>query len=361
LQGIKRQSSKLGPINVLQTYAQGPADIELFTTDSCTPLNYLSYSELLLAFPSGSVPQQPFDLKSVQWQLQSATAPGSKRLVHLAVLVPASSSSNLVQPAAACAAITFGQLDLQQDASKAVLQGYEQQHNKAVNSHFNSISKQQRPPRNGSMASSGDGFGNRQKRQQLLMQDEYEHSGDEGALQQYQHGSSGSPGNGFYANGKSSQHSPQKQQQQHSQDGSQEHERRKFTRNLLNANNKKESLERYKAIISLIESCKRRLAALPQLQQPGASPASISWGCEPACSLLQAVLDVGEALASFGNSHFPEHSNEGRAILAGDYRALLRQYLSQFGFMFAAATKEQLPHDLQVSAERRCELLLLLL
>ncbi|WIA17552.1 hypothetical protein OEZ85_014379 [Tetradesmus obliquus] len=301
-QGIKRQSSKVGPVNVLQTYAQGPADIELFTTDSCAPLSYLSYSELLLAFPSGSVPQQPFDLKS---------------------------------------------FDLQQDASKAFLQGYEQQHSNAANSHFNSISKQQRPPRNGSMASSGDGSGNRHKRQQLLTQSDYEHSGDEGALQQYQHGSSGSPGNGFYANGKSSQHSPQKQQHQRSQDGAQEHERRKFTRNILNANNKKESLERYKAIISLIESCKRRLAALPQLQLPGASPASISWGCEPACSLLQAVLDVGEALASFGNSHFPEHSNEGRAILAGDYRALLRQYLSQFGFMFAAATKEQLPHDLQ--------------
>jgi hypothetical protein len=286
----------------------------------------------------------------VQWQLQSATAPGSKRLVHLAVLVPASNSSEYTQPPA-CAAVTSGQFDLQQDASKAVLQGYEQQHNKAANSHFNSISKQQRPPRNGSMASSGDGFGNRHKRQQLLLQDEYDHqSGDEGALQQYQHGSSGSPGNGFFANGKSSQHSPQKQQQR-SNDGSHEHERhRKFTRNLLNASSKKESLDRYKAIISLIESCKRRLAALPQLQQPGASPASITWGCEPACSLLQAVLDVGEALASFGNSHFPEHSNEGRAILAGDYRALLRQYLSQFGFMFAAATKEQLPHDLQVCA-----------
>jgi hypothetical protein len=268
--------------------------------------------------------------------------------VHLAVLVPASSSSDNQQPST-CVALTSGQFDLQQDASKAILQGYEQQSNRAVNSHFNSISKQQRPPRNGSMASSGDGFGTRQKRQQLLMQDDFEHSGDdEGALQQYQHGSSGSPGNGFFANAKSSQQSPQKQHQR-SQDGTQEHERRKFTKNLLNASNKRESMERYKAIMSLIESCKRRLAALPQLQQPGANPASIQWGREPACSLLQAVLDVGEALASFGNSHFPEHSNEGRAILAGDYRALLRMYLSQFGFMFAAATKEQLPHDLQVS------------
>lgn len=60
------------------------------------------------------------------------------------------------------------------------------------------------------------------------------------------------------------------------------------------------------------------------------------------------MLDVGEALASFGNCHFPEHSNEGRAILAGDYKALLRRYLSSFGFMFAQPTKEHLPHDLQV-------------
>lgn len=69
---------------------------------------------------------------------------------------------------------------------------------------------------------------------------------------------------------------------------------------------------------------------------------------------MQSVLDVGEALASFGNCRFPEHSNEARAILAGDYRALLRQYLSQFGFMFAAPMKEQLSHDLQVGWVRCC-------
>lgn len=68
--------------------------------------------------------------------------------------------------------------------------------------------------------------------------------------------------------------------------------------------------------------------------------------------VLQSVLDVGEALASFGNCHFPEHSNEGRAILAGDYKALLRRYLSSFGFMFAQPTKEQLPHDLQVGSQQ---------
>lgn len=124
-------------------------------------------------------------------------------------------------------------------------------------------------------------------------------------------------------------------------------ERRKFTRNLLSANNKKESLERYKAIMSLIEACKRRLDV-----QLGPSTALVvadaAWGAEPLVSLMQAVLDVGEALASFGNCHFPEHSNEARAILAGDYRALLRQYLSTFGFVFAQPTAQQLSHDMQV-------------
>ena len=78
--------------------------------------------------------------------------------------------------------------------------------------------------------------------------------------------------------------------------------------------------------------------------------AEAAWAQEPLVSLLQSVLDVGEALASFGNCHFPEHSNEARAILAGDYRALLRQYLSSFGFAFAQPTKQQLAHDMQVCA-----------
>lgn len=159
-----------------------------------------------------------------------------------------------------------------------------------------------------------------------------------GAIQSYHHGAAAAAGAGsgpstMFANG------------QH-QD---ELERRKFTRNLLSANNKKESLERYKAIMSLIEACKRRLEV--QLGPAAASTvlAEASWGAEPLVSLMQAVLDVGEALASFGNCHFPEHSNEARAILAGDYRALLRQYLSTFGFAFAQPTKQQLTHDMQVS------------
>lgn len=158
-----------------------------------------------------------------------------------------------------------------------------------------------------------------------------------GSIQAYQqqHGSAaaGQHMHGMYANG-NGQH----------QD---ELDRRKFTRNLLSANNKKESLERYKAIMSLIEACRRRL----ELQLGPAAAAAVlaeaAWAQEPLVSLLQSVLDVGEALASFGNCHFPEHSNEARAILAGDYRALLKQYLSSFGFVFAQPTKQQLTHDMQ--------------
>lgn len=158
-----------------------------------------------------------------------------------------------------------------------------------------------------------------------------------GSIQAYHHGAAAAAGAGhgpsaLYSNG------------QHYGDV----EDRKFTRNLLSANNKKESLERYKAIMSLIEACKRRLELHLGPAAAAAVLADAAWAQQPLVSLLQSVLDVGEALASFGNCHFPEHSNEARAILAGDYRALLKQYLSSFGFVFAQPTKQQLNHDMQV-------------
>lgn len=158
-----------------------------------------------------------------------------------------------------------------------------------------------------------------------------------GSIQAYHNGPAAAAGAGHgpntpYSNG----------QHQHEVD------RRKFTRNLLSANNKKESLERYKAIMSLIEACKRRLEQQLGPAAAAAVLAEAAWDQEPLASLVQSVLDVGEALASFGNCHFPEHSNEARAILAGDYRALLRQYLSTFGFVFAQPTKQRLSHDMQV-------------
>jgi hypothetical protein len=166
-----------------------------------------------------------------------------------------------------------------------------------------------------------------------------------GSIQAYHHGAAAAAGAGhgastLYSNG----------QHQH------EVEHRKFTRNLLSANNKKESLERYKAIMSLIEACKRRLELQLGPAAAAAVLAAAAWDQEPLVSLLQSVLDVGEALASFGNCHFPEHSNEARAILAGDYRALLKQYLSSFGFVFAQPTKQQLNHDMQVCDKAWCRL-----
>jgi len=42
-------------------------------------------------------------------------------------------------------------------------------------------------------------------------------------------------------------------------------------------------------------------------------------------------VDVGEALAGFGNAQFPERSGEARAVLAADYKALLSEYLRHLG------------------------------
>lgn len=176
-----------------------------------------------------------------------------------------------------------------------------------------------------------------------------------GSIQAYhQHSApagSAAPGNGVLASYAANGNSHGAANGHHFANGQRhdELERRKFTRNLLSANNKKESLERYKAIMSLIEACKRRLELQLGPAAAAAVLAAAAWDQEPLVSLLQSVLDVGEALASFGNCHFPEHSNEARAILAGDYRALLRQYLSTFGFAFAQPTKQQLTHDMQVT------------
>jgi hypothetical protein len=51
-----------------------------------------------------------------------------------------------------------------------------------------------------------------------------------------------------------------------------------------------------------------RLACCPACVAGAAAVlASAAWTSEPLLLLLQSVLDVGEALASFGNCHFPEH------------------------------------------------------
>jgi hypothetical protein len=101
--------------------------------------------------------------------------------------------------------------------------------------------------------------------------------------------------------------------------------RRKYVRDVVVATNPAaDNLVRYKALIALIEHCKARARRLA----PGGHT---DWAREPAASLLHAIVDVGEALAGFGNAQFPERSGEARAVLAADYKALLSEYLTHLG------------------------------
>lgn len=287
MQGNK--SGNNGCTNILQTYAKSATDVELFTPDSSTPLSYLQYSEVLAAFPSGNIPQQPFEAKSLRWQLQSASAPNSKRQVHLAVLVPAAYNStpdHALPAVSGVASNNNGLFGLQQNSKAAAP-------NSSGSQHKSGHSKQ----RLLKMASSPF---DRQKQQQLFLPDEDDECSsqlDEELSMRHCHSDSmvSNPciGNGHRHspyNSANGHYGGQQQHQSHlqQQQSSMELERRKFTRNLLSANNKLESLERYKAIMSLIETCKRRLAAL---MPPGClSPADIAWGCEPGASLMQVML-----------------------------------------------------------------------
>jgi hypothetical protein len=115
--------------------------------------------------------------------------------------------------------------------------------------------------------------------------------------------------------------------------------RRKYVRDVVAATNPAaDNLSRYKALIALIEHCKARARGL------GAGP-STDWGREPAASVLHAVVDVGEALAGFGNAQFPERSGEARAVLAADYKALLSEYLTHLGGALAPGACRGLSPD----------------
>jgi hypothetical protein len=66
--------------------------------------------------------------------------------------------------------------------------------------------------------------------------------------------------------------------------------------------------------------------------------------------VLCDILDVGEALVQFGNCHFPERSNEGRAVLAADFKRLMQEYLGKLGSVFVpGAVDDKLPGNLHVS------------
>jgi hypothetical protein len=126
--------------------------------------------------------------------------------------------------------------------------------------------------------------------------------------------------------------------------------RRKYVRDLVVATNPAhDTLGRYKALTALIEHCKGRARAL----RPGGGT---DWGREPAHSLLHAIVDVGEALAGFGNANFPERSGEARAVLAADYKALLSEYLTHLGGVLVPGACRGLTADTEVRARWRAVL-----
>ena len=82
-----------------------------------------------------------------------------------------------------------------------------------------------------------------------------------------------------------------------------------------------------------------------------AIPLNTPWNHEPALSLLRDILEVGEALATFGNCQFPEHSNEHRAILAADFKQLMQEFLRKLGSVFVPGAVSNLPSDVQVRGD----------
>jgi hypothetical protein len=66
---------------------------------------------------------------------------------------------------------------------------------------------------------------------------------------------------------------------------------------------------------------------------------------------LRDILEVGEALATFGNCQFPEHSNEHRTILAADFKRLMQEFLGKLGSVFVPGAVSNMPPDVQVGGE----------
>eukprot|EP00878_Enallax_costatus_P019169 GHUV01020214.1.p1 GENE.GHUV01020214.1~~GHUV01020214.1.p1 ORF type:complete len:289 (+),score=87.82 GHUV01020214.1:133-999(+) len=279
-QSNKRQAN--GHLNILRSYAQSPQDVELFVSDSSAPLSFLKFSEVLAAFPSGSVPRQPFKCNSKEWQLRTCTHPDSKQPVHLAVLV--SPSANTAS-GTKLAALGLSSEDCAADTGILSRTASSKQRPGSAMSK-----KQLQLPQEGS----------------LDMYDE-----EQSALQCYGNGASRSDNSGRYGSGHStpnraasnadnmfptpnsngagrfSRSSSQRLREDDERAQEQEVER-KFNRNLVNANRKTESLERYKALVSLIEVSKRRLAAL--LSESGVNSLDdVAWWQEPAASLMQVT------------------------------------------------------------------------
>lgn len=286
-----------------------------------------------LQFPDGVIPSTTFEAYGVQWQLLARTAADGRKVLHLAT------------PAAAPQAAAGTETPQQQ-----------QQQPLAKRNSSRRISSPDTPQQAYGMNGNGDYGGG--------ARGDYG-GGGPGARGQAQgvrfdsprdHGSASPTNCSDYAD-EDYGYEPEWNQRGYKPTGSGSFggpdgssgmaaTRRKYVRDIVIATNPAhDSLGRYKALIALIEHCKARARGL----RP--SP-STDWGREPANSLLHAIVDVGEALAGFGNAHFPERSGEARAVLAADYKALLSEYLRHLGGVLVPGACKGLDADVEVGARR---------
>ena len=96
----------------------------------------------------------------------------------------------------------------------------------------------------------------------------------------------------------------------------------RFMEDLLSAESSLSPMERYKALIRLMSSLRRRIAAagIAQPQHPQ------SWAGPEQQDCFKQILMVGECLARLGTAEFSaERSNSSRAINTKDYATLLTQ------------------------------------
>lgn len=306
------------PIQLALSYARDEADLVLFGTSASAGPLFLGLQEVLVAFPGGICPADTcaFNHKGHTWQLACRTRPQDGSSVYLAIEAGDSSYSASSPLAAAW----------DQEAQHPGLSSAASSSPTALAGRrlTQSMSTPQRSPLNfrRSFSASSEPA------------DMYSQQQQEGL--------------GYPTPGKHT-HSMAHQQQQRlgygpfaplsAQDELAEY--RQFFQRLNLAKSGSAPSERYNALMWLIAHCRARLLGLP-LNTP--------WSQEPAAGVLCDILDVGEALVQFGNCHFPERSNEGRAVLAADFKRLMQEYLGKLGSVFVpGAVDDKLPGNLHVS------------
>lgn len=278
------------PVRILTSYARTFEEVQLFSDDlaACTPAKHLEWEDALEAFPDGAIPSGSFDANGCRWQLVARSAADGRKVLHMAV--PAEAAA-----AAAPAAIggdTQQERQLQTVDSEAMMRW----------SHGNASEI---------IAAAGP------KGHRVYFDSPMERPGSASEDDGNAYSSNSWSGDGALTAAASASKNNSR--------AAGAAARRKYVRDIVVATNPAhDSLGRYKALIALIEHCKTRA----RVMRPGMQT---DWGREPANSLLHAIVDVGEALAGFGNANFPERSGEARAVLAADYKALLSEYLMHLG------------------------------